>query len=245
MSYNKYATEYAKERKLLLQQVRRMKKRGYIFNEEITPKKPKRITAASVRELKKRRANIYKKAELEDIETGVLKKVKSRKSGLKQEKLIRNEYERRRKYYEEEGYKSRPDLGGPDMRGPGLSYEEEEPNDTYNDFAAHVIDTFRFSYDHYNEKFVDYMNTWLDELIRRFGTEDVAEMLESAAADGNLTVPYQAAYVESIRNEYLGRLLDYLPDAGPMTKEDIFDAMAEMERFDVDESMSGAEVAAI
>lgn len=45
--------EYDKQRKRLKQAIRRAEKQGYIFSEDILPKKPKRITKASVRRLAK------------------------------------------------------------------------------------------------------------------------------------------------------------------------------------------------
>lgn len=55
--------EYNKERRRIQQQIRRMKKRGYEIQENTLPKKPKRITRASVNRLKNVKPDtIYKKS---------------------------------------------------------------------------------------------------------------------------------------------------------------------------------------
>jgi hypothetical protein len=55
--------QYNKERRRIQQQIRRMKKRGYEIQENVLPKKPRRITRASVNRLKNVKPDIiYKKA---------------------------------------------------------------------------------------------------------------------------------------------------------------------------------------
>ena len=248
MSYNKYAYEYKKERKLLLQQIRRMKKRGYIFDENIAPKKPKRITAASVRKLRSERENIYKKAMLPDVKTGEIKKAKTRKQGLRQEKEIR-------KYYKEQELqkirkpielpREKPTPADYDFGMPG-EFEDTEDSQLYEEWAIKVIDNFRGSIDFYNSEFTDYMNAWLDRLIMDpdIGPERTAQMLEDAAADGVL-VSYKMAYIPAERDEYINDLIGYLPDVGSFTRDHVYEMTEELDRYDFDEGMTAAEVAGL
>ena len=256
MAFNKYAAEYRKERKLLLQQIRRMEKRGYVFVKEPVPTKPKRITAASIRSLQKQRRDIYKKAVLVDTESGEV--ISSAKTPKAEKKRIERELNREKTYkaqwqaFGEEGEKSHrfrmpvPFKGLPE---PGEEYESKSdygkgyiPEESvYDSFSEHIIERYRNSYDMYNSEFVNYMNAWVDQLISRFGLDDVAEMIENAAADGVL-ITYKEAYVPGARDNYISDMMDYLPDSGDLTKEQIFEAMEEMERYDLDESMTAAEV---
>lgn len=252
MGFNKYASEYRKERKLLLQQIRRMKKRGYVFVKEPVPAKPKRITAASIRSLQKQRQNIYKKAVLVDTESGeVIASAKTPKAEKKRKERELNRektYQAQWKAFGEEGEKA-PGPQGKGMPGPGEEYESRSdygkgyiPEESvYDSFSEHIIERYRNSYDMYNSEFVNYMNAWVDQLISRFGLDDVAEMIENAAADGVL-ITYKEAYVPGARDNYISDMMDYLPDSGDLTKEQIFEAMEEMERYDLDESMTAAEV---
>ena len=58
--------QYNRERRRIQQQIRRMKKRGYEIQENALPKKPKRITRASVNRLKNVKPDtIYKKSKFQ------------------------------------------------------------------------------------------------------------------------------------------------------------------------------------
>ena len=252
MAFNKYAAQYRKERKLLLQQIRRMEKRGYVFVKEPVPAKPKRITAASIRSLQKQRKNIYQKAVLVDTESGEViasaKTPKAEKKRTERELNKEKTYQAQWKAFGEEGEKA-PGTPGKELPGPGEEYESRSdygkgyiPEESvYDSFSEHIIERYRNSYDMYNSEFVNYMNAWVDQLISRFGLDDVAEMIENAAADGVL-ITYKEAYVPGARDNYISDMMDYLPDSGDLTKEQIFEAMEEMERYDLDESMTAAEV---
>lgn len=253
MSYNKYAEEYKKERKLLLQKIRRMKKRGYVFDKD-TPKKPKRITAASVRKLRAERENIYKKAKLPDIKTGEFKKQKTRKQALQQEKKI-NEYYRNQKEllkitkpitFPDENSEPYSGPMSADYVAPDLEKEPDYDSGVYEEWSIRVIDNFRASIDFYNSDFTDYMNSWLDRLIMDpdIGPERTAQMLEGAAEDGVL-VSYKMAYIPAERDEYINDLIGYIPDVGSFTRDHVYEMTEELDRYDYDEGMTAAEVAGL
>ena len=66
----------------------------------------------------------------------------------------------------------------------------------------------------------DLFNTWLDTLISEFGIYDVARMLEDGINAGIL-VTREVMYYENDFNNYISQMMDYLPDAGVLTKEAI------------------------
>lgn len=63
--------DYNRERNRIQRQINRMRKRGYMGMEDMLPPKPKRITQASVRRLKKiTTKDLYDKADFIDLTTG-------------------------------------------------------------------------------------------------------------------------------------------------------------------------------
>lgn len=66
----------------------------------------------------------------------------------------------------------------------------------------------------------DLFNTWLDKLISEFGIYDVARMLEDGINAGIL-VTRDVMYSDDAFNNYITQMMDYLPDAGVLTKEAI------------------------
>lgn len=66
----------------------------------------------------------------------------------------------------------------------------------------------------------DLFNTWIDKLISEFGIYDVARMLEDGINAGVL-VTRDIMYSDDAFNNYISQMMDYLPDAGVLTKEAI------------------------
>ena len=66
----------------------------------------------------------------------------------------------------------------------------------------------------------DLFNEWIDKLISEFGVYDVARMLEDGINAGVL-VTREIMYSDDAFNNYISQMMDYLPDAGVLTKEAI------------------------
>lgn len=66
----------------------------------------------------------------------------------------------------------------------------------------------------------DLFNEWIDKLISEFGVYDVARMLEDGINAGVL-VTRDIMYSDDAFNNYISQMMDYLPDAGVLTKEAI------------------------
>lgn len=81
---------YQKERRRLLQAVRRAEKQGYIFPEDIIPEMPKRVTKKQLENIQKiKPKQLYKKAEFVYQETGEIVPAEQRKQEVKQEAIIK------------------------------------------------------------------------------------------------------------------------------------------------------------
>lgn len=89
---------YQKERRRLLQAVRRAEKQGYIFPEDIIPEMPKRVTKKQLENIQKiKPKQLYEKAEFVYKETGEIVPAEQRKQEVKQEAIIKSKETRKRK----------------------------------------------------------------------------------------------------------------------------------------------------
>ena len=89
---------YQKERRRLLQAVRRAEKQGYIFPEDVVPELPKRVTKKQLENIQKiKPKDLYKKAEFVYQETGEIVPAEQRKQEVKQEAIIKAKETRKRK----------------------------------------------------------------------------------------------------------------------------------------------------
>lgn len=202
--------EYKKQVKRLKQAIARAEKRGYFFPEDIIPDKPKRITRKTVERLKKiKTAELYAKAEKLDIETGELISGNEARKQARSEAAKKGSRTRREKRYNAEN-------GGSEYYEP--QYE------TFPSAADIVISNFRAEASRFPEVAQPIVNQWLDRLLSDYSKEDVAAMLENAAAQG-LGIDYSIAYREDLLLDRLSEMLDLLPDASTGNKMDIMEAL--------------------
>lgn len=97
--------DYNKERNRIKRFIRNAEKRGYVFEANLIPPKPKTITAGSIRRLSKiRPAQLYKKAYAISAVTGQPITVEQRKREIRQE-ASRKAWETRQMKKDKEDYK--------------------------------------------------------------------------------------------------------------------------------------------
>lgn len=88
---------YQKERRRLLQAIRRAEKQGYIFPKDIVPELPKRVTKKKLENIQKTKPKqLYKKAEFVYQETGEIVPAEKRKQEVKQEAIRKAKETRKR-----------------------------------------------------------------------------------------------------------------------------------------------------
>ena len=202
--------DYKKQVKRLKQAVRRAEKRGYIVPENVIPKQPKRITKKSVERLKKiTTKEIYSKSEKLDFETGELIPGEVARKQERSEAAKKAAKTRKEKRYNAE-------------KGESEYYEPQY--ETFPSGADIIIGNFRAEMARFPEVAYPIVTQWLDRLLRDYSKEDVAEMLENAAAQG-LGVDYSIAYREDLLLDRLSEMLDLLPGASTGNKMDIMEAM--------------------
>lgn len=196
---------YKKEVDRIKRAVKRAEKKGYIFEEDVIPKIPKRVTKQAVERVKKYKTpDIYKKAQKLDYETGELTK------GTVARKQERSEASK--KGWEERKRKER----------------------TIIDFAPIPINSdiiiYNFKYDvnRFPQSSAPMLLQWVDNMIARYGKDGVAEMLEESKATGVWISP-QIAYDYNLILNMIADMLQFLPDTTDQFRSDLMEAIQDGE----------------
>ena len=148
--------EYNRQRKRIQNFISRNKKRGFLFDENILPKIPKRVTQASVNRLKKLTPEkLYSKSKHLDTETGEITK------GLQASKELR------RKAREEKKRRKK-------QRDNTITFEDI------------VISNTLARVSQFRSELVPVFENWMDRLIQDNGRLEVAKMLQKGASEGKI-----------------------------------------------------------
>lgn len=210
--------EYNKQLRRIKQFIHRAEKRGYVFSDNIIPKKPKRITKASVRKLQKiTPKELYKKARYGGEAT--YGEIVTGEEGRKAE----------RKASAEKGAKTRKNKKISTSKQVNVSRETLTTDTSF--FANAVITNFRYHINQFNEVASTKLTNWLNNLLTKYGEEDVATMLNEGAENGVL-VNYQIVYSNDKLTNYISEMLDYLPEMGDFSKAEIMEAFEQDEDYE-------------
>ena len=206
---------YAKEVKRIKQFLYRTGKRGYQFEEGILPPKPKKITEATRRRLKKITPEyMYKKAVYGGEATGgeIVSGIEGRKAerSLRSQKAAQTVKAKKEQQKSEVPYKPQKDVSF---------------------FNRTTIAGYRESIRQMPLQAQSTLNSWLDRLIAEHGEDKVAKMLNDGAANGVVLIP-EIAYEEGLLYSYLSDMLNYL-DATDDEREELSDAFMETEGIDL------------
>lgn len=200
--------EYAKQLKRIKQFIRRAEKRGYIFEDNVIPETPKRITKKSIQKIRDiKPKNLYEKAKAVDYETGeILTGVEARKierkSSAKKAAETRKKNKASKKPAQQETY--------------------------YPSFTDIIISNYRVHIRQFNENASSLLENWLDKIIATHGRDDTAIMLNDGAENGHI-ITYQIVYKHDALLQYMSAMLNYLPEAGVVFEEQLMDAIETME----------------
>lgn len=201
--------QYRKERRRIQNAMNRLEKQGYVLPEGLLPSMPKKITQASINRLKKITSeSIYKKSKKLDFETGeitpgIVARDKARSQRAKEaarRRAFKQEYVSPQVYTEPPQYTTFP--SGADI--------------IINNFRSDVIGRFP-------ESAGPILNRWLDGLLAQQDKEDVANMLETAAANG-VVIDYKVAYNTEALMGAIADFMDYL-DTTSGFKQDLMDTL--------------------
>ena len=213
---SKTKQHYRRVRSNLLRKIARASKRGYLFNENLVPDIPKKVTKSSIKRLEKISSNLYKLAEHVDFETGEVisgteARQQERKESARKGALTRNgiRYNKEEQNVEEFEYNQYD-----------YSLFPSEAEMVISNFKANVISRFP-------ENAGPVLHRWLNNIIAQNGKEAVAKMLQDAQENG-IIIDYKVAYDNDLLMGAIGDMIDYLPEIGNIAKQEIFDSL-EME----------------
>lgn len=201
--------QYRKERRRIQNAMNRLEKQGYGLPEDLLPSMPKKVTQASINRLKKITSeSIYKKSKKLDFETGeitpgIVARDKARSQRAKEaarRRSFKQEYASPQFYTEPPQYTTFP--SGADI--------------IINNFRSDVIGRFP-------ESAGPILNRWLDGLLAQQDKEDVANMLETAAANG-VVIDYKVAYNTEALMGAIADFMDYLETTSGF-KQDLMDTL--------------------
>lgn len=186
--------EYDKQRKRLKQAIRRAEKQGYIFSEDILPKKPKRITKASVRRLAKITPELIRqKGKFLIEETGEIIPVKGNKAVIKQE-ITRKKQER----------------------------THAEPQ-YLPSFSANVIRRFKSYILGFPPAIYEMVLPLINTLIHDIGEDGVATALENMPQQFHEYLHRHIYDSGTAISEFATSLIEYVPDVTIQYKKDLMD----------------------
>ena len=212
---------YNKELRRLQSFIKKKEQIGFQFSSKAIPKKPKKITKASVRRLAKiSTESLYNKAVYggEATEGELVSGEAGRIAELKLQKERRKE-KRQQKKQREQPPAQRNNYSTPDNVSGDSSF-----------FDYMVINEYRRNIAHFGNKAYAELGSWLDNLTSQYGEHAVAEMLEDGASSGTV-VTYQIAYDDSKLQDYMSDMFDYL-EFGADYRAGISDAFDEDSNFD-------------
>lgn len=217
-----YQKAYARQEKRIKQFIRRAEKRGYHFTENVLPKKPKRITQASIRKLAKLTPEkLYKKAVYGGEAT--YGEIVKGTEGVKQERKFRA-----KKSAQTRKYRLAEQTQETTSTDDFIPHEKLLEDRTFFDTA--VISGFKHHVRQFNEVASNLLLGWLNRLLETNDVHDVATMLNEGAENGNI-ITYQVVYSSDKIHEYISNMLNYLPQAGELFKAEMMDALEMGEDF--------------
>ena len=214
--------EYNKQLKRVKSFTRRAEKKGFVFSENVIPSRPKRITQASVRKLKKLTPNkLYQKAEY--VSEATYGEVISGKKGLQ---IVKQQQKEQRKAKQKQRNIQVEPPTQESTNTEGFTPPTYVSYDT-SFFARVVISNYRVNLLRFNEMCRDLLTDWLDAQIEKNGELAVAIMLEDGAKAGYL-VNYKIAYEADKIFEYMSHMMDFMPDTDDI-REKVMDAFEQDE----------------
>lgn len=103
-----------------------------------------------------------------------------------------------------------------------------KPSTDESFFTDAVITAYKAHVKTFNPNAQRLLLSWLDRILQENSKEDVASMLEDGASHGHI-LNYTVVYSSEKLYDYMSEMLDYLPEAGPLFKSQLMDAMEEEE----------------
>lgn len=206
--------EYKKQLKRIKQFIRRAEKRGYVFQKDVIPKEPKRVTKASVKKLAKLTPEVlYKKAVYASEKTAgeIIKGTE----GLKLERK-----ERSKKSAETRKYK----LKEPVQEATNTQDFIVPENILENGYSEIVIQNFKSQILSFPKEISDKIIALINTMIKEQGADGVAYALEHMPMQFYEYINRKGYDSQTSIQEFASDLINYLPEASDVYKEELMEA---------------------
>lgn len=208
--------EYNKQRKRIQNFLSRARKQGYIFEENVLPEIPKRVTKVSVRRLAKLTPQeLYKKAVYVSRETGEIETPEEHK------KLVRKQAIEKAK-----ATKARKKKQQKKSSYPKPETTQKRKNKTNTDtsfFTRSVIQTFLYTLETCRGgKAYLLLSQWFSKLRSDNGDTAVADMLQKASENG-YELTWETVYNVEKANDFVQGVIQFLSTQGDFYKDEMED----------------------
>lgn len=206
--------QYNKQRKRIQNFLSRAIKQGYIFEENVLPQIPKKVTKASVSRLAKLTPKqLYKKAvyvsrETGEIETPEEHRKRVRKQAVEKAKLTKA---RKKKQQKKSTY----------PKPKTAQKRKDKTNRDTSFFTRAVIQTFLYTLETCRGgKAYQLLSQWFSKLRADNGDDAVAEMLQKGSENG-YELTWETVYNVEKANDFVQGIIQFLSTQGDFYKDEM------------------------
>ena len=208
--------EYNKQRKRIQSFLSRTRKQGYIFEENILPQIPKRVTKASVSRLAKLTPKeLYKKAVYVSPETGEIETPEEHKKRIRKEAKVKEKETKARKKKQSQKKQSYPKPEPPKQK------RKKKVNNDEDFYTRAVIETFLYTLETCrNGKAYPLLLRWFNKLRSYNSDTAVSEMLTKASEHG-YEISWSIVYDVEKANDFVHGVIQFLSTQGDFFRDEM------------------------
>lgn len=208
--------EYNKQRKRIQSFLSRTMKQGYVFDENILPQIPKRVTKASVSRLEKLTPKeLYKKAVYVSRETGEIETPEEHKKRIRKEAKVKEKETKARKKKQAQNKQGYPKPKAPNQK------RKNKTNKDPGFYTRAVIETFLYTLETCrNGKAYPLLLRWFNKLRSDNGDVAVAEMLTKASEQG-YEISWSVIYNVEKANDFVQGVIQFLSTQGDFYRDEM------------------------
>lgn len=210
--------EYNKQRKRIQTFLSRARKQGYIFEENILPQIPKRVTKASVSKLAKLTSKeLYKKAIYVSRETGEIETPEEHKKRIRKEAKVKEKETKSRKKKQSQKKQSYPKPEPPKQK------RKKKVNEDKSFYTRAAITTFLYTLETCrNGKAYPMLLRWFNKLRDDNGDDAVAQMLTKGTESG-YELTWDIVYDVDKATDFTQGIIQFLSEQGDFYKDEMED----------------------
>lgn len=208
--------EYNKQRKRIQSFLSKARKQGYIFDENVLPRIPKKITKASVSRLEKLTPQaLYKKAVYVSRETGEIETPEEHKKRVRREAKIKEKETKARKKKQAQKKQDYPKPEPPKQK------RKKKVNEDKSFYTRAAISTFLYTLEACrNGKAYSMLLRWFNKLRLDNGDDAIAQMLTNGAESG-YELTWDIVYDVDKATDFTHGIIQFLSEQGDFYKDEM------------------------